>query len=436
MDRRARALSDLATLVELRTVSSDPRCAGLLGRAAGWLAGRLRAAGLPVVGVLRAGGPPVVLGTTVSRVSGQRGRPHVLLYAHYDVQPAGDGWRRPPFRLTRTRDGLLHGRGTADDKGPLVALVLAVEDILRQRVPVDVTVLLDGEEEIGSPHLGAALRRLAAAGGRAPDVAVVCDTRMPAVDRPAVVRSFRGSAMLDLTVRSPGGARHAGAYGGAVPDPAAELCRLVGSLHDEEGLLAPSGLRRPAHGRRPDAAVRRSLLPAAVVTALSAGTGAVAVPGTATARLNVRSAPGQDTRAVVRALADHLLVRSSPGLAVGLASGPVVQPVEALHDGPWLAAVRAACVAGHGRPPVLLRSGGTIAAVGLLQEVLRVSVVALGVVPPGCRVHTTDERWPEVLLGRTARTIAAFLTEVAGTSVSRDRGPVPSTPGRRRAAAR
>jgi acetylornithine deacetylase/succinyl-diaminopimelate desuccinylase-like protein len=331
----------------------------------------------------------VVIGRAVA-AGGRRDRPHVLVYAHYDVQPAGSGWTSPPFRLTvRGPDAV--GRGSADDKGPLLAHVVAVERLLaRGRLPTDVTFLLDGEEEIGSPHLPAVLTAVPR-----PDVVLISDTRMASRRQPALVRSLRGSVTLDLDLRTAHPALHAGQWGGAVRGAAGDLAAL----------LAPLG--RGAAGRDHTAE------PAVTITCLHSGGPATAVPDTGSARLNLRTVVGQDPARVATALERRLRHRLSAGIALAVRRGSAVPAVEADVRGPGARAAAAAYVDAFGRRPLLTASGGTIAAVAQLRAAFGTPVVLMGFTPPDARIHAPDERMHLPVLWRAVEAATRFHQHLA-----------------------
>jgi acetylornithine deacetylase/succinyl-diaminopimelate desuccinylase-like protein len=358
--------------------------------------------------------------------SGSR-RPHVLVYAHYDVQPAGPSrWSSPPFRLTRAGPYAV-GRGTADDKGPLLAHVVAFEALRATgALPVEVTYLLEGEEEIGSPNLPAAIRRLAADISR-PDVTVISDTRILGPDRPALVRSLRGSLSLRFTVRAPFPPLHVGMWAGAVPNPAQTIADALSSLHDERHQVALSGFYNgvaPARDRRRIRGIpswaqwgvpgftpqeRTTVLPALTVTRLRAGGQEMAVPDCAEARLNVRLVPGQDPTLVQQALTTHLVEATPqalmPRIELIARAPPVETPMR--HRGALVAAD--AYRAAFGRPPEIVRSGGTIAAAAYLQDMLDAPVVLMGFTLPDARIHAPNERLHLPTLWRAVDTIVQYL---------------------------
>jgi len=437
---------DLATLVRFATVSSDPRRAPDLRRCAGWLANRLRRAGVGRVQVVPAARHPTVVGEE-GRL---RASPTVLLYSHYDVQPAGprSAWRSPPFApVVRGRD--LFARGASDDKGQLLCHLYALEGLLRRfgRLPVNVIVVVDGEEEIGSPGLPATLRALA--GRRRIDAALISDTRMLRAGAPALTVSLRGSLAVELTVRGPSGDLHSGAFGGAVHNPLQGLCEVVADLHRADDRIAIPGVYRRvrpvAASREPvrsDREIRReagvpalwgersytayertAFRPALTVNGLSGGhqgPGAKAViPASATAKLSFRLVPDQDPDEVEAALRSRLagLVPETLTWRLGrqAAAAPVVlDPSDAAHR----AAARA-CVRVWGRPPVEVGSGGSIGAAELLVGQLGVPTVLLGFALPDDRAHGTNEKFHLPHLRRGAATVAAFLEELGARPATR-----------------
>src|SRR6266545_105038 len=230
--------SDLEALIQIPSVSADPGAAAQVRRCAEVTAGLFRGAGAPQVEILDGieGGQPAVL----ARCPAPPGKPTVLLYAHHDVQPTGDpgAWTSPPFAAIE-RDGRLYGRGSADDKAG-VAAHLAVLRAYHGRPPVGVTVFVEGEEEIGSPTLGALLER--DRGKLAADVIVLADSANFEPGTPALTTTLRGLVDCVVEVRVLEHGVHSGVYGGAAPDALTALCRVLASLHDEQGNVAIDGL--------------------------------------------------------------------------------------------------------------------------------------------------------------------------------------------------
>jgi acetylornithine deacetylase/succinyl-diaminopimelate desuccinylase-like protein len=419
--RRAPTLGRLVTLIGYPTVSAEPRRAGDMTACAAWLARLLRRIGLAEVRVSPGRVAPVV--TAAWR--GAPGLPTLLVYGHYDVQPAGprNAWATDPFRATRA-GSYLHARGASDDKGQLMAHLAAIEAWLAAcgRLPLNLTVVLDGEEEIGSPTLLTAVRR-----GWAPltaDAALVSDTWMLAPDTPVVISGLRGAIRARLEVSGPRTDLHAGSFGGAVANPAHALARLVAGLHEKSGRVALAGFYegvRPLSGAERDRLARTApsdarLLapagdaaghgepgfsaferitrrPALVVTDVSTSSGGrTVVPAWAAADLNVRLAAGQEPDTIARALRRHIQARVPAGVRARLLVSDTCLPYTLDRSAPIIRGVRAACRTVFGRDPVLLPSGGSIPFVSTLAAAGGIHVMLLGFGLPADQVHAPNER--------------------------------------------
>lgn len=447
-DVRDRRVRMLRRLVALPSVSSSASHRGAIERAAELLRHELERIGMDRSVILRGAGPPSVC-SEWRRVPG---RPVLLLYGHFDVQPPGPpaGWSRPPFSGA-VSGGRIHGRGASDNKGPLVAQLAGLENCLATagRLPVNVRVWLEAEEEIGSPHL----RRLLDRYGhllRADGLAVSDSTRLAGDDRPAVVTGLRGLVDLRLRVAGPGRALHSGQLGGEVLDPALVLARMVASLWDSRGRIAVPGLylqvRQPTSGERARlasdgpgpaslariAAVqaaellgecgwlpseRSTLRPSLTVTGLSAGStdaGATnAIATSATARINIRLVPDQVPADIVALVTRHLRAVVPPltkyRLEVLASANPVLVP----DDHPLVRAADRALRATWGKPPVYVRSGGTIPVVAELHRRFRMPAALWGLSRPGDRIHSGDESFALEDLHRGSEVVTRFLHELA-----------------------
>jgi acetylornithine deacetylase/succinyl-diaminopimelate desuccinylase-like protein len=410
----------LERLVRIPSVSADPSAAPQLLASAEEVAAQLRSAGLSSVDVLGAdGGHPAVVGHR----AGPPGAPTVLLYAHHDVQPTGplDQWDSDPFQPME-RDGRLYGRGAADDKAgvamhcaALRALDGALGGELGGELGVGVTVLVEGEEEIGSPTLPSLLAahrdRLAA------DVVVLADSTNWRVGVPALTTTLRGGVSAVVEVRTLRHAVHNGVYGGPVPDALTALCRLLATLHDEHGDVAVEGLSRGVADPldltpdqlRADAGVLEGVAllgtghltsrlwagPAVSVTGVDAppvdGAAMTLVP-TARAKLTLRVGPGDDAAAAADALAAHLRRHAPWGAQVSVTTGRAVQPFAAATSGPAYAAARSAFAEAWGVPPVEIGVGGSIHFVGkLASELPDAEFLITGVEDPDTRAHGANE---------------------------------------------
>jgi acetylornithine deacetylase/succinyl-diaminopimelate desuccinylase-like protein len=423
VDHRRESLDQLFEFLRIPSVSARSEHDGDTARGAEWLAGRLEAAGLSAR-VMATEGHPVVLAEW--RGAGPQA-PTLLIYGHYDVQPPEPlaEWSSSPFE-PEVRDGRLYARGSADDKGQLFMHVKALEAHLcaRGSLPLNVVVLAEGEEEVGSPNLVPfveAHRDLLAA-----DAVVISDSNMFAPGQPSLLFSLRGLAYFEIHVRGARSDLHSGAYGGAIPNPAMALARILATLHDEEGRIAIPGFyddvvewdeetreairRLPfdaeafrdgvgAPGLRGEAGFstleRLWIRPTCEVNGLLSGyteEGAKTVlPARAMAKLSFRLVPDQDPARVARLLEAHL---------EAVAPGEVEVEVRELHGGrPWRAnpegplfdAASRALEEAFGRAPVLVGEGGSIPIVGDFERVLGAPVLLVGYALPGCNMHAPDE---------------------------------------------
>ena len=340
----------------------------------------------------------------------------MLLYAHHDVQPTGDPdmWASPPFTATE-RDGRLYGRGSSDDKAGIAAH-LAVLRAYNGHPPVGVTVFVEGEEEIGSPTLGAFLDRYR--DRLAADVIVLADSGNFEVGTPALTTSLRGLTDCVVEVRALEHGVHSGAYGGAAPDALTALCRLLATLHDEEGNVAIDGLVTakvpdvdyPEQRFRAEAAMldgvqllgtgslaeRIWTKPSASVLAIDttrvADASNTLIPA-ARAKVSVRLAPGEDATRARQALVRHLRERAPWGVQVNIVGGQVGQPSAIDATGPAFEVARAAFREAYGHDAVDIGIGGSIPFVAEFAAAFpdaAILVTSAGA-DPDCRAHGPDE---------------------------------------------
>jgi acetylornithine deacetylase/succinyl-diaminopimelate desuccinylase-like protein len=404
--------ADLERLVRIPSVSADPSGMALLRTSGNQVAAMLQAAGLSDVEVLQVeGGKPAVLGHR----PGPEGAPTVLLYAHHDVQPPGDRalWDSDPFEPVE-RDGRLFGRGAADDKAG-IALHCAALRCLGDGLGVGVTVLVEGEEEIGSPtlpiFLDAYRDRLAA------DVIVLADSTNWRVGVPGLTTTLRGGVNAVVEVGILHHAVHNGVYGGPVPDALTALSRLLATLHDEHGDVAVAGLTRgPAEPLdltedqlRLDAGLldgvkligtgtltsRLWTSPAIAVIGIDAPSVAEApmnLAPSARAKLTLRVGHGDDADEARDALVAHLTSYASWGARVTVTPGRTVQPFAAVTSGAAYAAAEAAFSEAWGIAPVKIGVGGSIGFVGpFAQAFPDAEILITGVEDPDTRAHGANE---------------------------------------------
>jgi len=404
--------ADLERLVRIPSVSSDESARPHLQASAEEVARQLGDAGLTDVTITNAdGGLPAVIGFR----AGAPGAPTVLLYAHHDVQPVGDlgGWDSEPFEPLE-RDGRLYGRGAADDKAGIAVHCAAVR-ALGADPGVSIAVLVDGEEEIGSPTLPSLLRehreRLDA------DVLVLADSTNWRVGVPALTTSLRGGVNVVVELRTLRHALHNGVYGGPTPDALTALARLLATCHTDAGDVAVEGLGRGTADPldltdaqfREDAGVldgvallgsgsltsRLWRAPALSVVAIDApavdDAGLLLVPW-ARAKLTLRIAPGDDPVAASEALVAHLRTHAPWGAEVTVSAGRAVSPYAAETTGPAYAAARAAYTEAFGEPVVEIGVGGSISFVAPFAAAFPdAEILVTGVEDPDTRAHGPNE---------------------------------------------
>jgi acetylornithine deacetylase/succinyl-diaminopimelate desuccinylase-like protein len=228
-ENKQRFLDELFELLRFPSVSADPKYKGDVLKTADFVAQKLKDAGAEQVEICQTAGYPIVYGEKI--IDAQL--PTVLVYGHYDVQPADplELWHTPPFEPT-VRDGKIYARGACDDKGQFYMHVKAFELMMKtDSLPCNIKFMIEGEEEVGSANLGIFVNenseRLKA------DVVLISDTSMISMENPSIETGLRGLAYMEVEVVGPNRDLHSGVYGGAVANPATILCKLIASLHDE-----------------------------------------------------------------------------------------------------------------------------------------------------------------------------------------------------------
>lgn len=417
-------LKSLQGLVKIPSVSTSTDHAKAIQETAQTLADRLRKLGFSNVALLSTAGHPVVFGEYLIN---KPGRKTVLVYGHYDVQPAEplELWKTPPFEPTVVGDNLF-GRGASDMKGQVMASIDAVESVLHAgEPPVNIKFMIEGEEEIGSPNLAAFLKenanRLAA------DVVLNPDSGMLAADFPTLTYALRGLAYFELRVYGPEHDLHSGLFGGVVHNPAQALIELIAGMHDVNGRVTLPGyydsVREMSAEERADiarlpmsddfylsqtgapklwgekgytAAERIGGRPTLEVNGILSGfTGAgskTVIPSWAMAKISMRLVPDQDPEKVYQQLIQYL-EKNAPSTirweVIRMAGGPAsfTNP-----NHPAAKAMSQAMESIWGMRPVFKREGGSIPIVAEMQEILGVESVLTGFGLPEDNVHAPNEK--------------------------------------------
>jgi acetylornithine deacetylase/succinyl-diaminopimelate desuccinylase-like protein len=439
-------LEQLKEFLRFPSVSAVPEHAGDMRRCAEWTAEALRRAGCEHVQILPTAGHPVVYADWLHAP----GKPTVLVYGHYDVQPAEplELWRTPPFEPT-VREGKLYARGATDDKGQLFLYVKQVEAWLQSSgsMPVNVKFCIEGEEEVASLHTPPfieAQRELLAA-----DVVVISDTPMLEKGKPAIVYGLRGLVGAEVEVTAANQDLHSGLYGGGVPNAVHALGALVASFHRPDGTVAVEGFYeavRPlsteeraslARMNADEAAVRRELglteltgeagysyverttaRPTLEVVAVSGGFQGEGikpiVPGKAVAKIACRLVADQKPEEVMDVLERHLQRMKPPGVQVAmkrlLRGNPYLTPI----DHPAMKAAAESYEAVYGVAPAFTRGGGSIPVVEVFSRLLGAPVVMMGFGLPEENMHAPNEYFDLDNFDRGLRTLALYWEKLGG----------------------
>ncbi len=419
---------DLETFLEFLSfpsVSTDGEFEKDVDACADWLVNRLQAMGLEVEKHATRGHPIVV-----ARNPHKKGRPTVMLYGHYDVQPVDplELWKTPPFEPS-VIDGVVYARGATDNKGQLLAHLLGIEKTLAEEgeLPVNAILLFEGEEEIGSPNLDPFLA--AHASELACDVVAVSDTGMVGRGIPTFTYGLRGIACLEVSVSGPKVDLHSGIYGGAVANPATVVAELAAGLHDAGGRVAVDGFydavqdlagwEREQWAGLPDgdaATLKETGVPAlfgeegcnsyerrwARPTAELNGIGGgyqgegskTVIPREAMLKLSFRLVPDQDPESILELVSRHLKKYCPEGVRMVIAPG---HHGKAYLTDPFSAYGKAAQQAlreTFSAEPVMIREGGSIPIVQSFKDTLGVDTLLLGLGLPDCMAHAPNENFP------------------------------------------
>jgi acetylornithine deacetylase/succinyl-diaminopimelate desuccinylase-like protein len=436
-----RLIRELKHLIQFPSVSSVSTSAAAMRSCAEWLRAHLVLLGAGGARLVPGGRHPAVFG----RIEGPPGAPRVLIYGHYDVQPADplSDWKFPPFKPF-IRNGMIFGRGASDDKGQLFAHFKAVEMLraLHGRLPVTVLFLIDGEEEIGSPGLPRLLHQLGAE--LESDVAVISDSPVLSEQRPSLVHALRGDLYLDVEVRGRSGDLHSGNFGGSVNNTLEALVLALSKLHDANGRVAVPGfydhvvevpLRERQYMFRMGPAAREiqrysggatlageagftayersTIRPSIELAGVHGGYQGPGVKGVipshAYAKLDIRTVPHQRPRALERNLQQYLAQLLPPGVKLRIRRRMSVPPVLINRNSAVMRVAAAAYAHGFGREPAFVRLGGSIPIVSTLTDQLQIPTLLMGFALPEDGSHAANEHFSLAMLRKGILTSAALL---------------------------
>ncbi len=419
-DRYLRELNDF---LAIPSVSTHPQNAADVRRCADWVADHMRIVGMDNVQIFQTAGHPIVYGDWLHAPD----KPTVLLYGHYDVQPAEplDLWESPPFQGT-VRSGNLYARGAADDKGQVFIHLKAIEAIMKNagQLPVNLKLLIEGEEEIGSEHLEAFVgehKDLLKA-----DLVLISDSSMFKKGVPSICYGLRGLAYMQIDLVGPNKDLHSGSFGGTVHNPIQALAEIISQLHDKNGRVTIPGFykdvlpltkkERVAYKKLPfkekeyarDLGVKqlygekgfttlervwaRPTLECNGIVGGFTGEGAKTVlPSKASAKISMRLVPNQTAAKVAKLFEKHIKKLAPKTVSVTVRSLHGGEPAITPINSPGVKAAVAALEKGFGKKPLYQREGGSIPIVVQFKHLLGIDTVLLGFGLPDENAHAPNE---------------------------------------------
>jgi acetylornithine deacetylase/succinyl-diaminopimelate desuccinylase-like protein len=444
-EHRERFTAELFEFLRIPSVSTDPAQAPTVRQCAHWVAAQLKEIGLKSVEVHETPGHPIVYAEHCEAP----GKPTVLLYGHYDVQPPEplDEWLSPPFEPT-VRDGKVFARGATDDKGQVFCHVKGLEALLKTgggRLPVNVKVLIEGEEEVGSMNLEPWVR--AHRDKLKCDAVVISDSSMHAPGLPSITTSLRGLAYFEVTLQGTGHDLHSGLYGGAVPNAINELARIIAKLHDADYRVtvpnfydkvleltaaeraelealphSDAELLAEVHGVGLIGESARTTLerlwyrPTLDCNGIWGGYTAkgakTVIAARAHAKLSCRLVPDQDPVEIERAVREHIAALAPAHVKVEVSFHHGAKPWRAERNNASVQAALRALGRAWGRDAVFIGGGGSIPVVTTFRDALGVPSVLIGLGLADDRLHSPNEKFDLINFEKGVATSAFFYEEL------------------------
>lgn len=442
----ARFLDELFEMLRIPSVGGDPAFAADTRRNAEWLAAHLAGLGLESARVMETAGHPVVY---AEWLGAGPDKPTVLVYGHYDVVPAvmADGWDTDPFEPV-VKDGKIYARGATDDKGQLFIHVKALESYLKTSgaAPVNVKILLEGEEEVSSPNLVPWVKEHADL--IQADVCVISDSSMATIEAPAITHSLRGMTYLEVEVQGPREDLHSGFWGGATHNPALALVEILKTLYNDDGTIAVPGFyddvvalteaERAMLAKVPlteeqfmDATgvpavwgdanytirERVSARPTLDINGLWSGYSGpgpkTIIPVRAGCKISSRLVGNQDAHQIYELIKRAIEAATPPTVTVEVRLLTTGKPALIPFDLPAMQAASRAYERGWGHTPVFTRGGGSIPIVAELADLLKIPVVMMGYGLDTDGLHSPNEHYRIDMFERGIETAIVYLDELA-----------------------
>jgi acetylornithine deacetylase/succinyl-diaminopimelate desuccinylase-like protein len=445
-ENQQRFLSELKDLLRIPSVSTLPDHKEDVRRAAEFVANEMKRIGLEHVEVIATQGHPLVYGDWLNA----HGKPTVLCYGHYDVQPPDplDEWKSPPFEPTE-RNNNIYARGAVDDKGQMYMHLKALEALFRTgngKLPVNVRLIIEGEEEVGGESISKFVRehpdRLKA------DVALVSDTEMFAPELPTLCVGLRGMVYTELEATGAMTDLHSGMYGGAAPNPLEAVSRMLCKMKDDKGhILIPGFYKRV---KKPSAAelkdwkrlpfnendYRKREVGSKVLTGepgfsvlertwarptlevhgipggfIGAG-GKTVIPARASAKISMRLVPDQRPDEIFKLYSKFVKKITPKGIEIKIKQFSVADPIVVKTDNEFVKASSAAMKEVFGKDTVFIRSGGSIPIVADFEKALKIPSVMMGFGLPDDNLHAPNEKFHIPNFYRGIESIIRFLQKL------------------------
>ncbi len=445
-EHKGQFLEDLKAWLRIPSISTLPEHASDMQRAAEYAVEQLKHLGIEQAKLIQTQGHPLVYGEWLQA----SGKPTLLIYGHYDVQPVDpvELWETPPFEPD-IRNGNIYARGAVDDKGQVMLVLKALETLINVNgsLPINVKVLLEGEEEAGGESIEQYVKAYPERLGC--DAAFICDTGMPSTEIPALITALRGVIYTEVEVRGAKQDLHSGVYGGVAPNPLHALAIIISRLKDADGHIHVPGLYDKLRQPTPEEKEfwqqdplhkKESFLREMGVAQLSGeleypplervggrptlevhgisggftGEGAkTVIPATAKAKISLRLPPDLKSPEIFVLFEKAVKEFAPPDVTVNVINLHGGEGVIVSTDSSAIRAASAALEEVYGKPPVFLREGGSIPIAALFSELLHVPVVLMGFGLPDDNMHAPNEKYSLNQYFNGIRTVASFIQKLA-----------------------
>ena len=454
-DHEKQSIDELMELIRFQSVSAQPEKYGeQIIACAEWLGAHCTAIGLDTKVFPTKGNPILVATVPADKVANPESAPRILLYGHYDVQPPEpfELWDSPPFEPT-IRDNAIFARGSADNKGQHFAHLKSIEAYIKTGTPLPchITFVIEGEEEVGSENLydfiedhGELLKA---------DFLFISDNGIPGLDHPTITYALRGVSALEVELIGPDRDLHSGFFGGAVANPAMELCRMLASIHDGNGVIRIPGFYDKVRELSPDEREsfrnlpeteesireltgvpglqgeegfttyeRRTSRPTVEINGLTSGYqgkgSKTIVPSKASAKITMRLVPDQDPSESLDQLESYLKAQCPPSVSIKVTRGHAGEPYLTSPDGPYAVAARKAVEKAFEKPALIAREGGSIPIINEFRNRLGIDTLLPGLSLPDDNMHSPNEKFSLECFRRGKNMSAWLLHEVGAMKQS------------------